>query len=196
MLSRKVYDSLDPGIRETVRWLNDHNFDTTDSGDGTKRDMECAMGVSNVAIRVFYEERLVSEADRLLMLIRQCGIKTYPNMIQASYDPVDKIGIILLMGIDDKALTSSPKYRPVYRRYLKMVYDIYPNAAQEPFNYATRIIYGKLWWGPKVDALIFDSSKLAHGYKRLYPLPLTARRSRRLRVAVFRARVPLLKNRT
>ena len=31
------YDELDPGIRETVRWLNKHLFKTTDSGDGVSK---------------------------------------------------------------------------------------------------------------------------------------------------------------
>ena len=34
------YDDLDSGIREVVRWLNTHGFDTVDSGDGKAKFTE------------------------------------------------------------------------------------------------------------------------------------------------------------
>ena len=34
------YDELDPGIREVVRLLRKHHFDTTDSGDGVSKDAD------------------------------------------------------------------------------------------------------------------------------------------------------------
>jgi hypothetical protein len=38
------YEQLDPGIRETVRYLHGCGFITTDSGDGSKYpEMECAI---------------------------------------------------------------------------------------------------------------------------------------------------------
>lgn len=34
------YDELDPGIREVVKMLNDHGFETSDSGDGVSKPKE------------------------------------------------------------------------------------------------------------------------------------------------------------
>ena len=39
-VERPNYDELDPGIRATVRLLNDRGFHTTDSGDGRSKPQE------------------------------------------------------------------------------------------------------------------------------------------------------------
>lgn len=91
------YNQLDPGIRETVKWLNSIGFRTTDSGDGvSKSDMECAMCIPNVAIETT-KSSLIDDTDYLDFLL--LGSDTH--QIQASYDPRDGTAIILLLDFDD-----------------------------------------------------------------------------------------------
>lgn len=47
------YDELSPGIRHLVRALNEHGFETTDSGDGTnfKEGMECSVPYPMVVVQ-------------------------------------------------------------------------------------------------------------------------------------------------
>ena len=110
-MSEIDYDELDPGIRETVRWLNERGFRTTDSGDGSKAaEMPCAMAEPNVAISVAPAD-LVQEADRLHRLLTEAGIHfsaigTGGRFIQASYDPADGTAsaCVLLIGVGDRDL--------------------------------------------------------------------------------------------
>lgn len=99
-------NKLDPGIRDTVAFLRDNGFETTDSGDGSKADtMECALPVPNVAM-VVHPHKLVAEADRLAQLIMatghplaECGDDDAATAeIQASYDPVTRTGVIVAIN--------------------------------------------------------------------------------------------------
>ena len=106
-------ESLTPGIRKTVAWLNGHGFKTTDSGDGhTNIDagMEDALPFPHVVIHVS-PEALVSESNRLRDLVESHGIPVQPlgpgidtPSIQANYDPAEPIGLIMLSGVDDASL--------------------------------------------------------------------------------------------
>lgn len=49
MISQKTLDACDPGIRALVLALNEAGIETSDSGDGTKADMECALSFPHVA---------------------------------------------------------------------------------------------------------------------------------------------------
>lgn len=121
------YDELDPGIRETVRWLNDHGFETTDSGDGlSKFDAEgepmkgwedCVMPFPHVVISVD-AIFLVRECDRLVRHLEAIGLSIGQQglddgiFIQGTYDPAlpDK-GYILLGNLNDERLQSSPGFQ-------------------------------------------------------------------------------------
>lgn len=113
---RPDYETLCPGIRQTVRWLNDRGFDTTDSGDGYSNEgMEGAMPFPNVMIRVPVES-LISETHRLYDLLKLEGIEPGPMgpdpaedppYIEASYDPSTGVAFILLLNLDDKLLFRS-----------------------------------------------------------------------------------------
>ena len=108
--------SLSPGIRRTVAFLRSEGFETTDSGDGhSNMGMECAMPFPNVAIRCPNPENLVSEARRLQEVLAKNGVMveplgpddpevTQPPHIEATYDPSNDIGFILLMYVDDQVL--------------------------------------------------------------------------------------------
>ncbi|XXX79134.1 hypothetical protein WMF30_10210 [Sorangium sp. So ce134] len=109
-------DNLDPGIRRTVHWLRENGFETTDSGDGVSKfqddePMEGALEYPHV-VCIVDGERLTSEADRLADLVAERGVEVVPNgrrepgqaEVQASYDPADEGGILVLAGVGDAEL--------------------------------------------------------------------------------------------
>lgn len=107
MNKRPNYNALDPGIRETVRFLRGHRFDTIDSGDGYSKG-SLGLDYPHVAMRVG-AGRMVTEAKRLLRLLLNSGVKVGEQgpsgrvFIQASYDPCG--GAILFLGwLDDARL--------------------------------------------------------------------------------------------
>lgn len=106
-----MIEGLDPGIRQTVEWLRSHGFETTDSGDGvSKQDMECALGIPNVFMRVT-PDSMVDEALRLLILLQGRGINFHADneaSISASFDPADGTAILSLLGVDDTQLFPVP----------------------------------------------------------------------------------------
>jgi len=109
------YDELDPGIRKTVRWLNELGFETTDSGDGiTKLEAgwpeDELIACPHVVIKV-PPQMLVRAARNLKTHLEYAGFCVEPTgysniSIQASYDPTDDSAIIVLLGISDKAWKS------------------------------------------------------------------------------------------
>ena len=102
------YDELNPGIRETVRWLRSLDFDTVDSGDGETHEYECDRDEPYVVVRC-HGLLLCGEADRLARALRHRGIDLSPVYegpvyIQASYDPANEIAVIELVGVKDDML--------------------------------------------------------------------------------------------
>lgn len=122
-LAEADYEEMDPGIRETVRYLRAHGFNTTDSGDGKTKFPNgpeepptdaCAMPMANVAIYTD-ADILVKEADRLCQLLQGLGIRVgvlndgddhEVVEIQAGYDPVDGSSVIVVMFLDDEKLAA------------------------------------------------------------------------------------------
>lgn len=125
------YTELDPGIRETVRFLRSHGFDTTDSGDGKFKFSQqgedcCALPFANVAIVISDPITLTAHADRLSYVLEQAGIIVQPIgyreadaysldepppwdvkeavEIEASYDPANGSAILMVMYLDDDLL--------------------------------------------------------------------------------------------
>ncbi len=115
------YDELDPGIRETVRWLNDHMYRTTDSGDGVTKLLqaleygnECEALPYPHVFMVCSPEMLVQSARRLLSDLRSIGVTVGPVdrdgvFIQATYDPANETGIIELVNLNDELLLEKLK---------------------------------------------------------------------------------------
>ena len=102
------YDELDPGIRETVRWLRAMGFDTCDSGDGKSLDY------AHVFIQVRPPMGLESECKRLHFLLTQAGCCIEPVghskiWIEGTYDPSDGSAIIALIGVNDRCGTISAR---------------------------------------------------------------------------------------
>ena len=92
------YDQLDPGIRETVRLLQNAGFDTTDSGDGvTKSHVDgCTMPFAHVAA-VVTVEALISDAERMQAVL---GSGWH---VEASYSTEDRQALLLAVSNAGKA---------------------------------------------------------------------------------------------
>jgi hypothetical protein len=110
-LSQEQLGKLDDGIRETVKWLREQGFNTTDSGDGSKAAaMECAFNYPNVIIALDDPDTLIFEADRLQECLEKKGVIVEPQgfegepYIQATYDPADGSVAIFLAYVDDEKL--------------------------------------------------------------------------------------------
>jgi len=110
-----LYDELDPGIREVVRWLNDNGFKTVDSGDGKTKftedgkplpewesaDPEFDMVIPHphVVIEVV-PDALVAETDRLHRLVQE----------RAPVEPVGLDDAVTIQGTYDPALPEHPAF--------------------------------------------------------------------------------------
>lgn len=95
------YSTLTPGIRKTVKFLREHDFETTDSGDGITNvalGIEHALDIPMVAMVVDRDD-LIAESERLLELLRP-WMSTKAH-IDASYSPIDEAAIILLLDFSD-----------------------------------------------------------------------------------------------
>lgn len=110
LLTAEQVAELDPGIRMTVQWLREHNFDTCDSGDGSKAGtMECALPYPNVTMRAA-PDKLLAETRRLRMLLVELGVYVVPMTtdeqpcLSGSYDPADNTAVIMLYGVNDAIL--------------------------------------------------------------------------------------------
>lgn len=95
----KIYAHLDPGIREIVRYLNDHNFATTDSGDGvSKPRFEGVLPFPHVAVHsVVYG--MVSTARMVLRRLEigaDEGVVPAGFRVQLTYDPADDSVVIFV----------------------------------------------------------------------------------------------------
>lgn len=106
--------ALNPGIVNTVAWLQSKGLQTVDSGDGKTHDFECDRDHAYV-VMVVKPADLAAEADRLMALLRLAGIEvkahgpegtTHPA-ISASYDPGNGVAILDLMYVDDAILAAA-----------------------------------------------------------------------------------------
>lgn len=93
------YDKLDPGVREFVRFLREHGYVTTDSGDGVSKPPEArTMDFAHVVVRLPDEFNIAAKANILVQLCRRHG---YPNtVVEASYSTEDKIALLIVRGFE------------------------------------------------------------------------------------------------
>lgn len=98
---------LDPGVRSFVKWLRDHGFETTDSGDGVSKPAEAmVLEFPHVVIRVHDMWKLGGEANRLAFLLGKNGTVVQNGEIQASYDPADGSSAIMVLDEQDRFIRS------------------------------------------------------------------------------------------
>jgi hypothetical protein len=110
------YSQLDPGVRRLVRALREHNFMTTDSGDGrTKPEDERTFGDrAHVAMVPMNANLILSESNRLRQLVLKwltspliTADQRDPDSlheINSSYDPKDQSVVIILFDVTDEML--------------------------------------------------------------------------------------------
>lgn len=111
------YDELDPGIREVVRLLRAHGLHTCDSGDGVTKlgEMGCALPYPNVVVQCAPAD-IASTADLMLAVLANAGVEVLPlgpdshesgdPTIEASYDPTNRIAVVVLTNVDDSRLAA------------------------------------------------------------------------------------------
>lgn len=103
-LTPKVIETLSPGIRALVVWLNKQGFKTCDSGDGSnfKGGMECAVEFPMVVIKA-NGHTLKRECLLLYDMLMSRGVDFTPREngpeIQATFNPADGESIIMLMNV-------------------------------------------------------------------------------------------------
>lgn len=124
------YAALDPGIRETVRWLAARGFRPTDSGDGRAKFKPLRDGRANPrgdfalpfphVFMTCAPDELVAEAGRLSSELAAAGAALVPpekkrppngairGRIEAHYEPRDgEPGVLMLCDVDDDALRAA-----------------------------------------------------------------------------------------
>lgn len=94
------YGALDPGIRETVKFLRSHDFETTDSGDGvSKPKVGRVFDFPHVFMQCRAED-MIAESGRLRRVVEdRIGRDLEQGQIQATYDPVSNVALLMLAGV-------------------------------------------------------------------------------------------------
>lgn len=97
---------VSPNVRALVAWLNNNGFPTTDSGDGSNHaaGMEGACPFPLIAIQV-EPTTLVWHAKRLRRLLEGRGVVFTADAfakIEATFDPLDGVALILLIGVTSR----------------------------------------------------------------------------------------------
>lgn len=125
-LFSNALDSLNPGIRRTVTWLRSLGFDTCDSGDGMTHDHPCDRAYPYVVMRLNTDELIATAHDlkgcvsgalgrgplrgtregRVVSATEAFASGETPRgvCIQASYDPVEQVALLELIGMCDAML--------------------------------------------------------------------------------------------
>lgn len=85
------YEELDPGVRETVRWLFEQGFDPTDSGDGVSKGGGCSRPVPHVFMVVRQPGMLEQEVERLHRLLVAQGVQLYDGPMTP--EEADELGV-------------------------------------------------------------------------------------------------------
>lgn len=114
----RMVRELDPGIRETVKFLRQNGFCTTDSGDGYSKVQRAkeedpgryassvdALPYPHVFMSV-PPDSMVSEAARLWKVIstrvkRNAFVPGGDANIEVMYSPIDGEAVLSLLGVDD-----------------------------------------------------------------------------------------------
>lgn len=102
------YNELDKGIRDTVRFLHEKGYHTTDSGDGMSKSgipYEDFLPFPHVVIMPEMASGMMSTAHDLWEDLQATGLDVSGVQIEATYSPVDKVATIMLMNFDDTLLS-------------------------------------------------------------------------------------------
>jgi hypothetical protein len=97
------YTELDPGIRNVVRFLWNHGYNTTDSGDGVTKG---SYGETEPHVYMTLPSHcdICLEADKLKKLLEAHGTLPEDVRIETTYSPVDGHRLLMLHGLNDDTL--------------------------------------------------------------------------------------------
>lgn len=106
MITPEELAEVSPGVRELVRRLNECGFTTCDSGDGSNfaAGMECADPVAHVHMRIEPREGVPASHDLSGLLTAWLGRDLRDSEVQFTYDPVNEIGLLSILGVRDEDL--------------------------------------------------------------------------------------------
>jgi hypothetical protein len=94
-------DEIQPTMQQTVAWLNQMGFQTTDSGDGASNEgMGCEISRPHVFMQSQWHT-VIHDATLLQMLAKAYWADGVELKVEASYDPGDGIAILSLWGVTD-----------------------------------------------------------------------------------------------
>lgn len=106
-------NELDEGIWDVANWLVDNGFHVAGGSDG--RDNGNPLKATEPSIYMIFDGPMAddpahwsAEADRLLDLMARRGVEVNPGDITASWDPVTRRAVLLLLDFDDVALACHP----------------------------------------------------------------------------------------
>lgn len=94
------YGSLNPGIRETVRWFHDQGYPTTDSGDGKTRQFECDRTEPYVVVRVDDPKDLIDTCRSIFSDLGPIALRS-DVIITGLYGPLDGKAHVDITGVHD-----------------------------------------------------------------------------------------------
>lgn len=110
------YSTIDPGIRQTVKFLRDVcGLNTTDSGDGVSKG-EDGLSFPHVFAVVEDPEQVVKTCKRVAIALWEQGVRpvsTPPDMselepgtavIECNYNVADGVAIVQVLGLSDDGL--------------------------------------------------------------------------------------------
>ena len=98
------YESLDPGVREFVRWLHRYGYKTTDSGDGVSKPPERrVLNYAHVVIKVpEWTGSLIAKAH---ILVRRCVKAGHDSaIVEATYSTEDTVALLFGRGFNVAAV--------------------------------------------------------------------------------------------
>lgn len=103
---------LNPGIRKLVHLLNEHGFETTDSGDGETSDCDCDRENAYVCVLV-KPDRLIDNCAAIKALLKTYGVTvksldedgTVPN-VQGTFDACWDTAVIDIINVTDAMLSN------------------------------------------------------------------------------------------
>lgn len=103
------YESLDVGIRETVRWVRTLGLNTCDSGDGVSKldSMDGVLTVPHVAA-ISTRSEMYYHCGILWSALEKLGLQELAQ-VQGTYSPSDEQCVITLIGVSDASLAVAGK---------------------------------------------------------------------------------------
>lgn len=108
------YAALDPGIRETVRWLNDLGYTTSDSGDGvSKPHVARVFDFPHVYVHldIKHKDRIAHNAHLIMKALEEKGIECDGREVEVEgvYLAGQQSASIFVRGVNDAMLSEKER---------------------------------------------------------------------------------------